>query len=485
MTSLKEWDKMYNNLYEINKDKIQNGEVVDLLENLDASRREVMAQLCEEFQKNSSISPSSYEKYNVKRGLRNADGTGVMAGLTRICNVHGYLVNEGEKVPDEGKLTYRGIDVKEIIEGAQRENRFAYEEVVWLLLFGTLPTAKQLEGFMNLLNSFRELPDYFAEDMIIKAPSPNVMNKLARSVLALYSYDDNPEDISLENIMLQCISLIAKLPTIMTYAYQVKRRHYDKQSMFFHPLEPSHSTAQSILNALRSDRVFTDEEAKLLDLCLVLHAEHGGGNNSTFAARVLSSSGTDTYSAIAAAIGSLKGPKHGGANHKVMQMMNEIKENVQDWKDEEELSAYLEKIVRKEAGDGSGLIYGMGHAIYTLSDPRAVILKKSARELAGQRGMMEELELFERVEKLSPEVFAKVKGDVKVISANVDFYSGLIYQMLGIPSDLYTPMFAVSRMAGWCAHRIEEALVGGRIIRPAYKSVSHSQMYIPLSERKD
>ncbi len=454
-----------------------------MLESLDASRRDAMAQLCEEFRKNSVISPSSFEKYNVKRGLRNTDGTGVMAGLTRICNVHGYLINEGERVPDEGKLTYRGVDVRDIIAGAQAENRFAYEEVVWLLLFGSLPSASQLERFASLLNSFRELPDYFAEDMIIKAPSPNVMNKLARSVLALYSYDENPEDISLENIMLQCISMIAKLPTIMTYAYQVKRRHYDKKSMYFHQLDPSHSTAQSILRALRADRQFTDEEAKLLDLCLVVHAEHGGGNNSTFAARVLSSTGTDTYSAIAAAIGSLKGPRHGGANHKVMQMMDEIKEQVRDWKDEDALSAYLEKIVRKEAGDGSGLIYGMGHAIYTLSDPRAVILKKSARKLADQCGMAGELDLFERVEKLSPAVFSKVKGDVKVISANVDFYSGLIYKMLGIPSDLYTPLFAVSRMAGWCAHRIEEALTGGRIIRPAYKSLSRQRAYIPLAQR--
>ncbi len=454
-----------------------------MLENVDASRREAMAQLCEEFRKNSTIPQSSFENYNVKRGLRNADGTGVMAGLTRICNVHGYLINEGERVPDKGKLTYRGVDVEDIVDGARREDRFGYEEVVWLLLFGTLPSKEQLDRFIMLLNSFRELPEYFAEDMIIKAPSPNVMNKLARSVLALYSYDDNPEDISLENIMMQCISLIAKMPTIMTYAYQVKRRHYDKESMFFHPLEPGHSTAESILNALRSDRVFTDEEAKLLDLCLVLHAEHGGGNNSTFAARVLSSTGTDTYSAIAAAVGSLKGPRHGGANHKVMEMMTEIKEQVKDWEDEDELAAYLEKIVQKQAGDFSGLIYGMGHAIYTLSDPRAVILKERARTLAAQRGMTKELELFERVERLSPAAFAKVKGDVKVISANVDFYSGLIYDMLGIPSDLYTPMFAVSRMAGWCAHRIEEALTGGRIIRPAYKSLSRHQAYVPLAQR--
>lgn len=454
-----------------------------MFENVTKEQQEIMRQLCEEFRRNSHIPSSDYEYYNVKRGLRNPDGTGVMAGLTMICNVHGYMVMDGEKIPDEGRLTYRGIDVREIIDGAKKEKRFTYEEVVWLLLFGILPTSSQLEGFVRLLNSCRELPEYFAEDMIIKAPSPNIMNKLARSVLALYSYDDNPEDNSLENIMMQCINLIAKMPTIMTYAYQVKRRHYDKESMFFHPLEPKHSTAESILNALRADRVFTDEEAKLLDLCMVLHAEHGGGNNSTFAARVLSSSGTDTYSAISAAIGSLKGPRHGGANHKVMQMMNEIKENVKDWNDDDEISAYLEKIVKKEAGDGQGLIYGMGHAIYTLSDPRAVILRTSARDLAQKHGMTDVLRLFESVERLSPAIFAKVKGDVKTISANVDFYSGLIYEMLHIPSDLYTPLFAVSRMAGWCAHRIEEVVSNGRIMRPAYKSLAPRKKYIPLDQR--
>lgn len=454
-----------------------------MFENATREQEAIMHELCEEFRKNNSIPMSDFDHYNVKRGLRNPDGTGVMAGLTLICNVHGYMVTDGERIPDEGRLTYRGINIKEIIEGAQAEKRFGYEEVVWLLLFGTLPTPSQLDGFIQLINSCRELPEYFAEDMIIKAPSPNIMNKLARSVLALYSYDDNPEDTSLEGIMLQCINLIAKLPTIMTYAYQVKRRHYDKESMFFHQLEPKHSTAESILNALRADRQFTDEEAKLLDLCLVLHAEHGGGNNSTFAARVLSSAGTDTYSTIAAAIGSLKGPRHGGANHKVMQMMNEIKSNVHDWKDDEEVSAYLEKIVKKEAGDGQGLIYGMGHAIYTLSDPRAVILRQNARVLAQERGMVEELNLFEAVERLSPAVFAKVKGDVKTISANVDFYSGFVYQMLNIPSDLYTPLFAVSRMAGWCAHRIEEVISGGRIMRPAYKSLAPKKKYIPLSNR--
>lgn len=441
--------------------------------------------LCNEFRSNNQIPPEKFELYQVKRGLRNPDGTGVMAGLTRICNVHGYLIADGERIPDEGKLTYRGIDVNDIVEGCISENRFGYEEVAWLLLFGKLPTKDQLDHFCSILNRYRELPEYFAEDMIIKAPSKNIMNKLARSVLALYSYDDNPDDTSLENNMRQAIQLIAQLPTIMTYAYQVKRRHFDKQSMYFHPLDPNHSTAQSILNAIRPDRSFTDEEAKLLDLCLILHAEHGGGNNSTFAARVLSSTGTDIYSSISAAIGSLKGPKHGGANHRVMMMMNDVMENVHNWEDETELSNYLEKIVRGEAGDRSGLIYGMGHAVYTLSDPRAVILKSKARKMAGERDLLKKFELFERVEKLSPDAFAKVKGDTKVISANVDFYSGLVYEMLGIPSDLYTPMFAISRIAGWCAHRIEEMETCGRIMRPAYRSLSKSRPYVLIHDRDE
>ena len=447
------------------------------------TQRSTLEELCEEFRKHNKIPPENFELYQVKRGLRNPDGTGVLAGLTMICNVHGYLIDDNEKVPDEGKLTYRGIDIREIVGGCVRENRFGYEEAAWLLLFGSLPTESQLARFRNVLNSSRELPEYFAEDMIIKAPSKNVMNKLARSVLALYSYDDNPEDPSLENNMRQAVSLIARMPTIMTYAYQVKRRHFDKQSMFFHPLDPNHSTAESILNAIRPDRQFTDEEAKLLDLCMVLHAEHGGGNNSTFTTRVLSSSGTDIYSTIAAAIGSLKGPKHGGANHRVMMMMRDLMEHVENWDSDDEVASYLERIVKKEVGDRSGLIYGMGHAVYTLSDPRAVILKDKARRLAEKKKMAREFSLFERVERLSPDVFAKVKGDTKVISANVDFYSGLVYEMLGIPSDLYTPMFAVSRIAGWCAHRMEEMTTGGRIIRPAYRSLSRGRNYVPLKDR--
>lgn len=458
--------------------------MTDLTPNAAGVTNAKFSHLCDEFRKNNVIDPKKFETYGVKRGLRNPDGTGVMAGLTLICNVHGYMIADGDRIPDEGKLTYRGINIFDIVEGCRSENRFGYEEVAWLLLFGTQPTREQLEKFNRILSSYRELPEYFAEDMIIKAPSKDIMNKLGRSVLALYSYDSNPDETSLENIMRQSISLIARMPTIMTYAYQVKRRHYDKKSMYFHPIKPEHSTAESILRSIRPDKKFNDEEAKLLDLLMIIHAEHGGGNNSTFTTRVLSSSGTDTYAAISAAIGSLKGPKHGGANHRVMQMMECVKEKVKDWKDEDEVEAFLEKIVRKEEGDHSGLIYGQGHAIYTLSDPRAVILKTHAQRLAKEKGMDDEFALYQLVEKLAPKAFLNVKGDKKVISANVDFYSGLVYKMLGLPEDLYTPMFAVSRIAGWCAHRIEEVETSNRIIRPAYKSLVDSQKYIPLDERK-
>ena len=351
------------------------------------------------------------------------------------------------------------------------------------MIFGHLPTRRQYDRIRRLLFENRELPEYFPEDMIIKAPSKNIMNKLARSVLALYSYDDSPDDQSLENNMRQSLSLIARMPSIMSYAYQVKRRHFDKESMFFHPYDPSHSTAEAILNALRPDRQFTQEEARLLDLLMMLHAEHGGGNNSTFTTRVLTSAGTDIYSAIGAAVGSLKGFRHGGANHRVRMMMDDLMTQVENWEDEDQVEAYLEKVLRGEACDGSGLIYGMGHAIYTLSDPRAVILKEKARGLAAEKGFGEKLALYETVERLAPAAFKKVTGKEKVISANVDFYSGLVYEMLGIPEDLYTPMFAVSRIAGWCAHRIEELTTGGRIMRPAYRALPVNQKYVPLDKR--
>ena len=440
-------------------------------------------ELCQEYRENNVITKEEYQRHRVKRGLRNDDGTGVMAGLTHVCNVHGYLIADGDKIPDKGRLTYRGIDIEDIVAGCEAEDRFGFEEVAWLLIFGKLPNRRQFDRMCKLLYDNRELPEYFPEDMIIKAPSKNIMNKLARSVLALYSYDDDPDDQSLENNMRQSISLIARMPSIMSYAYQVKRRHFDKESMFFHPYEPGHCTAEAILNALRPDRKFTREEAKLLDLCMVLHAEHGGGNNSTFTTRVLTSAGTDIYSAIAAAVGSLKGYKHGGANHRVRLMMGELMDQVSHWDDEEEVERYLEKILRKEAGDGSGLLYGMGHAIYTVSDPRAVILRTKAAALAEEKGYGEKLRLYETVERLAPAAFQRVTGNSKVISANVDFYSGLIYEMLGIPEDLFTPMFAVSRIAGWCAHRIEELTTGGRIMRPAYRALPVGQRYLPLDQR--
>lgn len=439
--------------------------------------------LCDEYRKYNYIDPAAFERYRVKRGLRNADGTGVMAGVTNICNVHGYILDEGEKAPIDGELIYRGINVEAIVDGCERENRYGYEETVWLLLFGSLPTAQQLAHFSATLAQLRELPENFTEDMILKAPSPNIMNKLARSVLALYSYDDNADDTSLENVIRQSLELVARMPTIMVSAYQVKRRHYDHQSMYFHPPVESHSIAQTILHTLRADKMFTEEEAMLLDKCLILHAEHGGGNNSTFATRVLTSSGTDTYSAVAAGIGSLKGPLHGGANAKVMEMLDYIKQGVSNWGNDDEVAEFLAKLVRKEAGDGSGKIYGLGHAVYTKSDPRAKVLKKNAFVLAEKTGYLDDFRLIESVERLAPEVFHTVKGDSKVISANVDLYSGMVYKMLGIPSEMFTPLFACSRMAGWCAHRIEELATGGRIIRPAYKAISADRDYTPLGQR--
>ena len=440
-------------------------------------------ELCEEYKRNNVITKEEYEHNRVKRGLRNADGTGVMAGLTHVCNVHGYLIADGDKIPDKGELTYRGINIEDIVRGCDAEDRFGFEEVAWLLIFGHLPTRSQYEGFSRLLFENRELPEYFPEDMIIKAPSKNIMNKLARSVLALYSYDDSPDDLSLENNMRQSISLIARMPSIMSYAYQVKRRHFDRESMFFHPYEPDHATAEAILNALRPDRKFTHQEAKLLDLLMVLHAEHGGGNNSTFACRVLSSSATDAYSAYAAAIGSLKGPRHGGANSKVMAMHADIREHVRRWDDDGEVAGYLMKILNREAFDGAGLIYGMGHAVYTLSDPRAKICRQYARKLAEQKGLGEEFALIERIERLAPQVMRDVRGTTKPICANIDLYTGFIYNMLGVPEDLYTPIFAVARTAGWAAHRMEEIYGANRIIRPAYNSVMEQAEYVPLSER--
>ena len=439
--------------------------------------------LCEELRKNNQINPDYYRRFDVKRGLRNGDGTGVLAGLTRICSVEGYYIDDGERVPKDGRLIYRGINMTDIVSNCEKEDRFGFEEVVWLLLFGALPTKEQLSAFRDVLAECRELPDEFIEDMIMKAPSPNVMNKIARSVLALYSYDPNPDDTSEENVLRQCIQLIAQIPVIMTSAYQVKRRVYDKKSMFFHQNKKELSTAESILRSIRPDKQFTREEAKLLDICLVIHAEHGGGNNSTFTTRCITSSGTDTYSAMAAGIGSLKGPRHGGANIKVHNMVRDIKENVSDITDEGQVADYLTKIMNKQAGDGSGLIYGMGHAVYTLSDPRAVILRRYADDFSKKANREDDFKLLNLIEKLTPELFSRYKGENKKICANVDLYSGFVYDMLGIPDDLFTPLFTAARAAGWAAHRIEEITSNGRIVRPAYKNVTIPREYVKMEDR--
>ncbi len=454
-----------------------------MAEYISSISNDALSTLCEELRKNNHINPDYYNRFEVKRGLRNYDGTGVLAGLTRVCSVEGYYMDDGEKVPKNGRLIYRGINMNDIVSNCEKENRFGFEEVVWLLLFGALPTKEQLAWFTDLLAECRELPEDFIEDMIMKAPSPDVMNKAARSVLALYSYDPNPDDISPENVLRQCIQLIAQIPVIMTAAYQVKRRVYDKKSMYMHQNKRELGTAESILRSIRKDKKFTDEEAKLLDICMIIHAEHGGGNNSTFTTRCITSSGTDTYAAIAAGIGSLKGPRHGGANIKVHKMIEDMKQNIADITDEGQVADYLKKIMLREAGDGTGLVYGMGHAVYTLSDPRAVILRRYADEFSKKTGKEDEFRLLNLIETLTPELFAKLRGDKKKICANVDLYSGLVYDMLGIPQELFTPLFMAARMAGWSAHRIEELTTGGRIIRPAYKNVTIPRAYVPMDER--
>lgn len=445
--------------------------------------KDVFKNLCGEFVKNNRIPPELYEKYQVKRGLRNSDGSGVMAGITNICNVHGYIVNEGEREPVEGELIYRGYSITDIVANTSECGRFGFEETAYLLLFGQLPTEEQLSGFNKMLSQFRELPAGFSEDMIFKAPSRDIMNKMARSVLALYSYDEDPEDRSLEMELLRAVTIIARLPSAMVDAYQIKRRVFDHESLYMHPLNPDECTAQSVLSTLRPDRQYSPEEARLLDLMLILHAEHGGGNNSTFTCRTLTSADTDAYSAYSAAIGSLKGQRHGGANFKVIRQLEEFKTNISNWEDDGQVRDYIAKVIRKEAGDGSGLIYGMGHAVYTLSDPRAVILKRNAVKLAQGTEYEKEFRLLDAVERLTPEVFANVKGSTKTMCANVDLYSGLVYRMLKIPVELNTPLFAVSRISGWAAHRIEELINGRRIIRPAYKAIAKRKKYIPIGER--
>lgn len=439
--------------------------------------------LCKELQENSMIDPKLYDKFQVKRGLRCSDGTGVVAGITNICNVHGYVLNEGELEAIPGELIYRGYSITDLVANVEEEDRYGFEETVYLLLFGKLPTKKQLEMFNTLLALKRELPNGFVEDMILKAPSKNIMNKLARSVLALYSYDEDCETKGLETEMFTALSLIAKLPVIMANAYQVKKRHFDNESMIMHPLNYEENTAQTILSLLRPDRKYTKDEAQMLDRLLMLQAEHGGGNNSTFTCRVLTSSGTDPYSAYSSAICSLKGPRHGGANLKVINMLDNFKANIKNWNDEGEVADYMRRTIRKETNDHSGLIYGMGHAVYTISDPRAIILKKKAFELAAGKEIEAEFRLLETIERLTPEIFKQEKGNNKTVCANVDMYSGLVYRMLGIPEDLFTPLFAIARMAGWSAHRMEEILTGNRIIRPAYKAIAKRREYVKINER--
>ena len=435
--------------------------------------------------RSTAFTEEAYAKFSVKRGLRNSDGSGVLVGLTEIGDVHGYILDEGEPVPVEGRLKYRGISITDIVDGFQKENRFGFEEIAFLLLFGKLPGRQELEDFVDVLGKTRELPHTFTEDMILKAPSPNIMNKLARSVLAYYSFDPYAEDRGFKCIVQQCLNMIALFPTMAAYAYQAKRHNHDHESLFIHRPQTELSTAENLLYMIRPTKAFTRLEAELLDLCLVLHAEHGGGNNSAFTIHVVSSTDTDTYSAIAAAIGSLKGSRHGGANIKVMQMMADIKANVSDWNDDAEVRAYLTKILKKDAFDRTGLIYGIGHAVYTLSDPRAVLLKKRAALLAKEKGRDAEFALYEAVARCTPMAFSDTKTSKKVLAPNVDFYSGFVYSLLDIPEELYTPIFAISRIAGWCAHRIEEVVHGGRIIRPAYKNVGDEGGYLPLAEREN
>ncbi len=451
---------------------------------MESKREALLEELTKQAENRNRIPMELYQKYSVKRGLRNEDGSGVLVGLTEIGDVHGYIIDEGDIIPDEGRLLYRGINITELVTGLQKENRPGFEETVYLLLFGELPTARQLEQFTFLVGESRALPNSFTEDMILKAPSHDVMNKLARSVLVMYSYDPNPDDVSLGNVLRQSIELIARMPTMAAYGYMAKRHYFDGQSLFIHNPRKDLNTAENLLHLMRPDSKYSDLEAETLDLALVLHAEHGGGNNSTFTVRVVTSSATDTYSAIAAGIGSLKGPLHGGANLKVREMMENIKANVKDWKDEEEVRAYLSKIVRKEAFDRSGLIYGVGHAVYTISDPRAVLLQEKAADLAVEKGLETEFGLHRIVARQAPEVLKKEKNSNKVVAANVDFYSGFVYQMLNIPTEMYTPIFCIARTAGWAAHRIEELVSGVRIIRPAYRDVLKNRPYLPMSERR-
>ncbi|HNZ27382.1 MAG TPA: citrate/2-methylcitrate synthase [Spirochaetota bacterium] len=424
-----------------------------------------------------------YTKYNVKRGLRDISGKGVLAGLTEISEVRGTEEKDGVIHPIEGQLIYRGIDINKIIEGFIFEERFGFEETIYLLILGKLPNMQQLNSFKELLSQYRGLPDGFIRDVLMRFPAKDIMNSLSKSVLSLYSFDDNPDDTSLENILKQSLYLISNFSLLAVYSFLIFLYYFKDQSLIIHNPLKGHSIAENILHILRPNNKYTKLEARLLDLVLVLHAEHGGGNNSTFTNHVVSSSGTDTYAAVSSSINSLKGPKHGGANIKVTQMMEDLKKNINDWNDDDEISGYLSKILSKKAFDNLGLIYGMGHAVYSLSDPRSVILKKFAENLAEEKGLVEEFNLYKKVEQLAPKVISEHRKIYKGISANIDFYSGFVYRMLEIPQELFTPLFATARITGWSAHRIEEIANNGKIIRPAYKSVAVEKEYTKLNDR--
>ena len=437
------------------------------------------AQVQDEYQ----IEDRYFRNVNLKRGLRNSDGTAVIAGITKIGSVQGYVIQDGVRNPIPGKLYYRGISVEDIVEAHRKDNTFGFEEVSYLLLMGKLPNASELSLFESILAKVRPLPRGFFEDMILRNTSPDIMNMLGRSVLALYAYDENPDETSPENMLRQSMELIARFPSIVANAYMARRHMFDGKSMYIHNPKEALTLSENFLRLVRKDKSYTDEEAKLLDLLLILHAEHGGGNNSAFVCRALSSSGTDTYSAIAGAVGSLKGPLHGGANRKVTEMFKDIQEHIRDVEDDEEVRTYLRKILDKDAGDHSGKIYGLGHAVYTLSDPRAVLLRKFAGEMAQQKGRTEDFRLLEQIETQGIDLIMNEKKHDMPMCANVDLYSGLVYSMLGIPEVLFTPLFACARIAGWCAHRIEEVLTGKRLIRPGYQAAIRPREYVPIDQR--
>lgn len=432
---------------------------------------------------NGKIDPELYTKYEVKRGLRDLSGKGVLTGLTEISKIKSYTLEDGDLIPCEGKLYYRGYDIEDIVTGFIKDKRFGFEETTYLLLFGNLPNEQELQEFNKILAEYRNLPVDFVRDIIMKAPSSDMMNTLARSVLTLYSYDENADDTSIENVLRQCLQLISLFPLLSVYGYQAYNHYVNGESLFIHQPKPELSTAENILHMLRPDGKYTELEAKILDIALVLHTEHGGGNNSSFTTHVVTSSGTDTYSAIAASLGSLKGPKHGGANIKVMQMFDDMKATLKDWTDEEEIRAYLKALLNKEAFDKAGLIYGMGHAVYSISDPRAKVLKMFVESLSKEKQMYKEFALYSLVETIAPQVIAEERKIYKGVSANIDFYSGFVYHMLGLPKELFTPIFAIARITGWSAHRIEELINCGKIIRPAYKSVCPSKEYTYLTNR--